>query len=251
MVDNVVITAGTGTTVAADEVNDATLGLVKVQYVKIMDGTLDGTTKAAVGAAGIKVDGSGVTQPISGTIAVTQSGTWTVQPGNTPNTVAWKVDGSAVTQPVSLAAETTKVIGVTRSADGTGNLLTSTAGALDINVKSGGNNNGRATPANSAPVVAASQTYETVAASQTGQVLGGSGATGDYIDGVLVIPATTSPGNVILIDNATSITIFTGGATSVTNLVPFYIPLGMISASGAWKLTTGANVSAIGIGNFT
>src|SRR5687768_11056071 len=36
--------------------------------------------------------------------AVTQSGTWTVQPGNTPNATAWKVDGSAVTQPVSLAS---------------------------------------------------------------------------------------------------------------------------------------------------
>lgn len=34
----------------------------------------------------------------------TQSGTWTVQPGNTPNTVAWKVDGSAVTQPTKDAA---------------------------------------------------------------------------------------------------------------------------------------------------
>lgn len=33
----------------------------------------------------------------------TQSGTWTVQPGNTANTTAWKVDGSAVTQPVSSA----------------------------------------------------------------------------------------------------------------------------------------------------
>ena len=33
--------------------------------------------------------------------AVTQSGTWVVQPGNTANTTAWKVDGSAVTQPVS------------------------------------------------------------------------------------------------------------------------------------------------------
>ena len=33
--------------------------------------------------------------------AVTQSGTWTVQPGNTANTTAWKVDGSAVTQPVN------------------------------------------------------------------------------------------------------------------------------------------------------
>lgn len=53
MADNVAITAGTGTTVAADEVTDATLGLAKVQYVKLMDGTLDGTTKAAVTANGL------------------------------------------------------------------------------------------------------------------------------------------------------------------------------------------------------
>lgn len=41
------------------------------------------------------------TSTVSGTVAATQSGTWTVQPGNTANTTAWKVDGSAVTQPVS------------------------------------------------------------------------------------------------------------------------------------------------------
>jgi hypothetical protein len=40
------------------------------------------------------------------TFASTQSGTWTVQPGNTANTTAWKVDGSAVTQPVSMATNT-------------------------------------------------------------------------------------------------------------------------------------------------
>ena len=93
--------------------------------------------------------------------------------------------------------------------------------------------------------------YETVAASQTAQVLGGTGAAGDYIKGVLVIPATTSPGNVLLLDNATSITVFTGGASSVADLKPFFIPLGMLSASGAWKLTTGANVSAIAVGDFS
>jgi hypothetical protein len=37
-------------------------------------------------------------------ISVTQSGTFTVQPGNTANTTAWKVDGSAVTQPISAAS---------------------------------------------------------------------------------------------------------------------------------------------------
>lgn len=50
-----------------------------------------------------KVDGSAVTQPVSGTVTANQGGTWTVQPGNTANTTAWKVDGSAVTQPVSIA----------------------------------------------------------------------------------------------------------------------------------------------------
>lgn len=42
----------------------------------------------------------------AGTFAVqaAQSGTWTVQPGNTANTTAWKVDGSAVTQPISVAS---------------------------------------------------------------------------------------------------------------------------------------------------
>lgn len=40
---------------------------------------------------------------LSGLISAVQSGTWTVQPGNTANTTAWKVDGSAVTQPVSFS----------------------------------------------------------------------------------------------------------------------------------------------------
>jgi hypothetical protein len=93
--------------------------------------------------------------------------------------------------------------------------------------------------------------YETVAASQTAQALGTSGKVGDYIDGILVVPATTSPGNVLLLDNATSITVFTGGASSVTTLHPFYIPLGLISVSGAWKITTGSNVSCIAVGRFS
>jgi len=124
------------------------------------------------------------------------------------------------------------------------------------------NTNGQATMANSTPVAIASNQsavavkngqaeYETVAASQTAQVIGATGATGDYMAGILVIPATTSPGNVLLLDNATSITVFTGGASSVSNLVPFFIPIGANSVSGAWKVTTGANVSVIAFGDFT
>ncbi len=103
---------------------------------------------------------------------------------------------------------------------------------------------------NAVPVSGVGREYETVAASQTAQALGATGATGDDIDGILVIPATTSPGNVLLLDGATSITVFAGGASSVSNLVPFFIPLGIRSVSGAWKITTGANVSCIGIGSF-
>lgn len=94
--------------------------------------------------------------------------------------------------------------------------------------------------------------YETVAASATDQALGATGATGDLLVGLLIIPATTSPGAVSIKDGAGSaITVFTGGAASVSNLVPFYVPLGLKSVSGAWKVTTGTNVSAIGIGDFT
>lgn len=93
--------------------------------------------------------------------------------------------------------------------------------------------------------------YETVAASQTAQALGATGAAGDYIDHVIVVPATTSPGNVLLLDNATSMTLFAGGASSVSNLIPFTVYLGMKSTSGAWKITTGSNVSVIAVGDFT
>lgn len=94
--------------------------------------------------------------------------------------------------------------------------------------------------------------YETVAASQTDQALGPTGATGDYLAGVLIVPATTSPGAVSVKEGSGSaIVIFTGGPTSVSNLVPFFVPLGIKSTAGAWKLTTGSAVSAIGVGAFT
>ena len=91
--------------------------------------------------------------------------------------------------------------------------------------------------------------YETVAASQTAQALGATGATGDLIERLIIVPATTSPGLVTLLDNATSIPIMVTGGT--TTLEPIIVPLGIRSVSGAWKITTGANVSVIAVGNFT
>ena len=94
--------------------------------------------------------------------------------------------------------------------------------------------------------------YETVAASQTGQALGAAGAVDDYIAGILVIPAVVACGLVTLLDNATSIPVFVGGGTTpLVDAKPFWIPLGIRSVSGAWKITTGANVSVIAVGNFS
>lgn len=93
--------------------------------------------------------------------------------------------------------------------------------------------------------------YETVAASQSDQVMGATGAAGDYLAGLLIVPATTAAASVSIKDGGGSaITIFTGGGT-LSDLKPFFVPIGATSAAGAWKVTTGANVSAIAFGKFT
>lgn len=93
--------------------------------------------------------------------------------------------------------------------------------------------------------------YETVAASQPDQVLGSTGAVGDRLQGIIINPATTSPGNVIIKDGATTIYTFTGGASSVPGLGSIVVGLGIVSVSGAFKITTGANVSVIAVGDFS
>ncbi len=94
--------------------------------------------------------------------------------------------------------------------------------------------------------------YATVAASQTTQSLGGAGALGDYLEILWVVPASTSPGVVQIKDGSgTAITVFTGGVGSVLDLRPQPVVLGINSVTGAWQITTGANVSVVATGQFT
>lgn len=84
---------------------------------------VSGTVTANAGTGPWPVTDNGGSLTVDGTVAATQSGTWTVQPGNTANTTPWlatinqggnsatvtasnalKVDGSAVTQPISAAS---------------------------------------------------------------------------------------------------------------------------------------------------
>lgn len=89
--------------------------------------------------------------------------------------------------------------------------------------------------------------YETVAASQTGQVLGTSGATGDYIHRLIVSVATAASGTVTLIDGSTSIVI----TAANTPIGVYTVDLGMRSATGAWSVTTGAGATVIAVGRFS
>lgn len=98
-------------------------------------------------------------------------------------------------------------------------------------------------------VVQAGLEYETVAASQTAQALGATGATGDFLSHVIIQPTTTAAGTVTILDNATVIFTFTTG--TLGDLRPLVIPISAFSVSGAWKITTGANVTATGFGDFT
>lgn len=90
--------------------------------------------------------------------------------------------------------------------------------------------------------------YETVAASQTAQVLGASGAAGDVLHRLIIIPATTTPGLVTILDGSTSIPVMVSGTTTI---VPIVVELGIRSQTGAWKITTGSNVSVIAVGDFS
>jgi hypothetical protein len=94
--------------------------------------------------------------------------------------------------------------------------------------------------------------YKTVAASATNTQLGVKGALGDVLAGVLIVPATTTPGAVSVTDGASTLTLFAGG--TVADIKPFVVSFGTgiyALGSGGWKLTTGASVSAVAFGKFT
>ena len=88
--------------------------------------------------------------------------------------------------------------------------------------------------------------YETVAASQTAQVLGVTGGVGDTLMRLIVTVTTSATSTVTLLDGATSYII----VPPVTPVGVYQIDINAVSVNGAWKITTGAGVSVMGVGNF-
>lgn len=157
------------------------------------------------------------------------------------------VDGWDITQ----GAKADSVCG---SATGTCSVVAllkylNTAAGLPLPVQTGIGN------VNIGAVQSAGSMYETVAASQTAQVLGPTGATGDYLSHCVIQPGSTSPGAVTVFDNAnaaaTNVISFPGGASSVSNLTPISVPVGAVSTAGAWKVTTTSGVTVACFGKFT
>ena len=91
--------------------------------------------------------------------------------------------------------------------------------------------------------------YETVAASATAQVLGGTGAVGDYLHRLIINGVTAATSSVAILDGSTSIVIQTGAATVPIGVLS--VEVNAVSASGAWKVTTGAGCTVIAVGVFS
>ena len=89
--------------------------------------------------------------------------------------------------------------------------------------------------------------YETIAASQTAQVLGVTGAAGDTLMRLIITVGTAATSTVALLDNATSYPLMAAN----TPIGVYTIEINAVSVNGAWKITTGAGATVFATGNFT
>ena len=93
--------------------------------------------------------------------------------------------------------------------------------------------------------------YETVAASQTDQALGTTGATGDILERIVVTVTGAGTTTLSIKDGSGSAISLIPDASSMDQGIHILEMGGMVSASGAWSITTGSGISAIGVGHFT
>jgi hypothetical protein len=169
--------------------------------------------------------------------------------------VAVGADGVAADWPVG-SGTAAAVPRITLATDSPGIITTGTAGSPATQVLTvQGITSGTVLPMSNTPLTDfGAGEYAYVAASATSQILG-TGAVGDYLSHLLIVPETSTPGAVSLTDgNGTARVIFVGGASSVSNLVPFTVMIGAKATNATtpgWKVTTTTNVHVLGFGNFT
>ena len=89
--------------------------------------------------------------------------------------------------------------------------------------------------------------YETVAVSQTDQVLGPVGAAGDVLEKLIVSVATAATSTVSIKDGSGSAIVITAANTPIG---VYSVLIGARSTGGAWKVTTGAGATVLAVGQF-
>src|SRR5271165_3908794 len=202
--------------------------------------TIAGITAAGSGASSglvtVQGNASGTPVPISGTVsasgtvAATQSGTWTVQPGNTANTTPWlttinqggnsatvtasnalKVDGSAVTQPVSGTVTVTQSTAANLNATVTGTVAATQSGTWNVNNVSG---------TVSLPTGASTSALQS---SVQGSVSAGTAATNSQLSGAVYSSSTPSLTNgqqiALQVNSSGSLLTSSTPATSSTSTI--------------------------------
>ncbi len=90
--------------------------------------------------------------------------------------------------------------------------------------------------------------YETVAAGQTDQAMGTTGAKGDLILHLIITVATSASGTVGIKDGSGSSIPITAANTPIGVYV---VPVKARSTSGAWSVTTGAGATVVAVGYFS
>jgi len=91
--------------------------------------------------------------------------------------------------------------------------------------------------------------FRLVLASQTDFLLGDTAGPGDVIETLIIVPSTPSPGPVTLKDGSDTVFTFDGGGGGTGGaIIP--VPL-KLSAENKFTVTTGANVRALAVGQFT
>lgn len=89
--------------------------------------------------------------------------------------------------------------------------------------------------------------YETIATSQSDQVLGTTGGAGDLLHSLVITVATAATGTVSIKDGSGSAIPITAANTPIG---VYRVAMNARSRGGAWKVTTGAGATVVALGDF-
>lgn len=222
-------TAATNATAAGLwQLNVAGMKYLRVRASAYASGTAFVT---AVSTGGAFVPSGSAT--VAGSVAATQSGTWTVQPGNTANTTAWKVDGSAVTQPVS------GTVSATVSQGTAANLKTAAVAYAGTGDANDATHPIFVSPGSADPCFTNAKSYKPINLTANGELVALSGTTKIYICSMLIVSDTEQ--NINLVEGtgsvcATGTAGVLGGATAATGP--------NLAANSGWAIGSGTGTVA-------